>query len=107
MLVLCRANDKVRTWEAGMRFGDRGRSLLDASLSISHSRWRNIQADFIDSSGFPTTANIGNGRITRLSGALAMRPTSALTFESGAVYNHSHDTDLSHTEERRVGQESC
>src|SRR3546814_2377555 len=33
-------NDKVRTWEAGMRFGDRGRSLLAASLSTSHSRWR-------------------------------------------------------------------
>src|SRR3546814_1772113 len=51
-------NDKVRTWEAGMRFVDRGRSLLDASLSISHSRWRNTQADFIDSSGFPPTAHI-------------------------------------------------
>src|SRR3546814_9820575 len=78
-----------------MRFGDRGRSLLDASLSISHSRWRNIQADFIDSSGFPTTANIGNGRITSLSGAMAVRPTSALTFELGAVYNHSRVDDLS------------
>ena len=88
-------NDKVRTWEAGMRFGDRGRSLLDASVSISHSRWRNIQADFIDSSGFPTTANIGNGRITSLSGAVAMRPTAALTFELGAVYNHSRVDDLS------------
>ncbi|QCB56936.1 TonB-dependent receptor [Sphingopyxis sp. PAMC25046] len=88
-------NDQVRTWEAGMRFGDKGRSLLDASLSISHSRWRNIQADFIDSSGFPTTANIGNGRITSLSGAVAMRPTDALTFELGAVYNHSRVDDLS------------
>ncbi|MFC3785833.1 outer membrane receptor protein involved in Fe transport [Sphingopyxis italica] len=88
-------NDKVRTWEAGMRFGDKGRSLLDASISISHSRWRNIQADFIDSSGFPTTANIGDGRITSLSGAMAVRPTSALTFELGAVYNHSRVDDLS------------
>ena len=88
-------NDKVRTWEAGMRFGDRGQSLLDASISISHSRWRNIQADFIDSSGFPTTANIGDGRITSLSGAMAVRPTSALTFELGAVYNHSRVDDLS------------
>jgi outer membrane receptor protein involved in Fe transport len=88
-------NDQVRTWEAGMRFGDKGRSLLDASISISHSRWRNIQADFIDSSGFPTTANIGNGRITSLSGAVAMRPTDALTFELGAVYNHSRVDDLS------------
>src|SRR3546814_5520893 len=76
-------------------FGDKGRSLLDASLSISHSRWRNIQADFIDSTGFPTTANIGNGRITSLSGAMAVRPTSALTFELGAVYNHSRVDDLS------------
>ncbi|HET6526244.1 TonB-dependent receptor [Sphingopyxis sp.] len=88
-------NDQVRTWEAGMRFGDKGRSLLDASISISHSRWRNIQADFIDSSGFPTTANIGDGRITSLSGAVAMRPTDALTFELGAVYNHSRVDDLS------------
>jgi iron complex outermembrane receptor protein len=88
-------NDQVRTWEAGMRFGDKGQSLLDASISISHSRWRNIQADFIDSTGFPTTANIGDGRITSLSGAVAMRPTAALTFELGAVYNHSRVDDLS------------
>lgn len=87
-------NDQVRTWEAGMRFGDKGRSLFDASISISHSRWRNIQADFIDSTGFPTTANIGDGRITSLSGALAVRPTEALTFELGAVYNHSRVDDL-------------
>lgn len=88
-------NDQVRTWEAGMRFGDKGKSLIDASVSVSHSRWRNIQADFIDSNGFPTTANIGDGRITSLSGAVAVRPTSALTFELGAVYNHSRVDDLS------------
>lgn len=87
-------NDQVRTWEAGLRFGDKGQSLLDASISISHSRWRNIQADFIDSTGFPTTANIGDGRITSLSGAIAIRPTDALTFELGAVYNHSRVDDL-------------
>jgi len=88
-------NDQVRTWEAGMRFGDKGRSLIDASLSVSHTRWRNIQADFIDSTGFPTTANIGDGRITSLSGAIAIRPTPTLTFDLGAVYNHSRVDDLS------------
>lgn len=87
-------NDEVKTWEAGVRFGDKGQSLFDASIALSHSRWRNIQADFIDSTGFPTTANIGDGRITSLSGALAMRPTGALTFELGAVYNHSRVDDL-------------
>lgn len=88
-------NDQVRTWETGLRFGDKGRSLIDASVSLSYSRWRNIQADFIDSNGFPTTANIGDGRITSLSGAVAIRPTAALTFELGAVYNHSKVDDLS------------
>lgn len=88
-------NDQVRTWEAGVRFGDKGHSLLDASLALSYSRWRNIQADFIDSNGFPTTANIGDGRITSLSGTIAMRPTDALTFELGAVYNHSRVDDFS------------
>ena len=88
-------NDQVRTWEAGVRFGDRRQTLLDATLSLSHSRWRDIQADFIDSNGFPTTANVGDGRITSLSGALAMRPSDALTFELGAVYNHSRVDNLS------------
>jgi outer membrane receptor protein involved in Fe transport len=88
-------NDRVRTWEAGMRLGDKERGLLDASLSVSHTRWRDIQADFIDSNGFPTTANIGDGRITSVSGAVAIRPTSALTFDFGAVYNHSRVDDLS------------
>jgi outer membrane receptor protein involved in Fe transport len=87
-------NDQVRTWEGGVRFGDRRSSLFDANISLSHSRWRNIQADFIDSNGFPTTANIGDGRITSLSGALAVRPTEAVTFELGAVYNHSRVDDL-------------
>ncbi len=87
-------NDQVRTWEGGVRFGDKGHSLFDANISLSHSRWTNIQADFIDSNGFPTTANIGDGRITSVSGALAVRPTEALTFELGAVYNHSRVDDL-------------
>ncbi|MBK6414190.1 TonB-dependent receptor [Sphingopyxis sp.] len=87
-------NDQVRTWEAGIRIGDNRQSLFDASLAVSHSIWRNIQADFIDSTGFPTTANIGDGHITSVSGALAMRPTAALTFELGAVYNHSRVDNL-------------
>lgn len=82
-------NDQVRTWEGGIRLGQRGETPFDASVSISHSDWRDIQADFIDGSGFPTTANIGDGRITSVSGAVAVRPTNALTFELGAVYNHS------------------
>lgn len=82
-------NDQVRTWEGGMRLGQRGLTPFDASLAVSHSKWRNIQADFIDGDGFPTTDNIGDGRITSVSAALAVQPVPALTFELSGVYNHS------------------
>ncbi|HEX2813492.1 MAG TPA: TonB-dependent receptor [Sphingopyxis sp.] len=88
-------NDQVRTWEGGIRFGEKGRTPFDASVSVSHTRWRDIQADFIDGNGFPTTANIGNGRITSISGAVAFRPVAALSFDLGAVYNHSRVDELS------------
>lgn len=86
-------HDRVKTWEAGVRFGDRKSAPFDATLSISHSRWTNIQADFLDASGFPSTENIGNGRITSLSGAVAVRATPAITLELGGVYNHSRVTE--------------
>ncbi|SNS43520.1 TonB-dependent receptor domain-containing protein [Sphingopyxis indica] len=88
------SNDQVRTWEGGVRVGERGETPFDAYVSLSYSRWRDIQADFIDASGFPSTANIGDGRITSISGALAVRPTRQLSFELGAVYNESKVDDL-------------
>lgn len=95
-------NDQVQTLEAGVRFGEKGWTPFDASLSVSHSRWRDIQADFIDTNGFPTTANIGDGRITSVTGAFAVRPTPELSFEFGGVYNHSRVTELFSTELRTI-----
>jgi len=95
-------NDQVQTLEAGVRFGEKGWTPFDASLSVSHSRWRDIQADFIDTNGFPTTANIGDGRITSITGAFAVRPTPELSFELGAVYNHSRVTELFSGELRTI-----
>jgi len=85
-----------------VRFGEKGWTPFDASLSVSHSRWRDIQADFIDTNGFPTTANIGDGRITSITGAFAVRPTPELSFELGAVYNHSRVTELFSGELRTI-----
>lgn len=87
-------NDQVRTWEGGVRLGEKGRTPFDAHLSVSYSRWRDIQADFIDSNGFPSTANIGDGRITSISGAVAVQPVPSLSLEAGAVYNHSRVDEL-------------
>jgi iron complex outermembrane recepter protein len=88
-------NDHVATYEAGVRFGKKGISPFDAAISVSHSRWRNIQADFIDANGFPTTANIGDGRITSVSGSLAVRPAQGLSLELAAIYNRSRVDELS------------
>ena len=88
-------NDHVSTYDAGMRFGRKGVTPFDATISVSHSRWRDIQADYIDANGFPTTANIGDGKITSISGSMAVRPVTGLSLELGAVYNKSRVTQLS------------
>lgn len=88
-------NDHVSTYDAGMRFGRKGVTPFDATISISHSRWRDIQADYIDANGFPTTANIGDGKITSISASMAVRPVTGLSLELGAVYNKSRVTQLS------------
>lgn len=86
-------NDHVESWETGLRFNS-PRDALSASLSFAHSYWRDIQADFIDGSGLPSTANIGDGKITSVAGTLAFLPAPRLRVELNAVYNHSRVTAL-------------
>lgn len=88
-------NDKVATMETGLRYGQRGRDPIDLSLSFSYTRWRNIQADFIDSGGLPTTDNIGDGRIYSLSAAMGWSPFDGFVIDAAATYNDSRVTDPS------------
>ncbi|KRB82278.1 TonB-dependent receptor [Sphingomonas sp. Root710] len=88
-------NDKVSTLETGLRYGARGRDPVDLSLSLSYTSWDNIQADFIDGGGLPSTDNIGDGRIYSLSGAVGWRPLRGLTLDLAATYNDSRVTDPS------------
>jgi outer membrane receptor protein involved in Fe transport len=81
-------NDHVQSWEGGMRW-TAPRAGIFASLSAAHVYWRDIQADFIDGNGLPSTANIGNGRITSLTARLALQPAPNLRVELSGVYNHS------------------
>lgn len=81
-------NDHVQSWEGGVRWAD-PRAGVFASLSAAHVYWRDIQADFIDGNGLPSTANIGNGRITSLTAKLALQPAANLRVELSGVYNHS------------------
>lgn len=87
-------SDNVVSWEAGLRW-QAPVAGLSTSLSVAHADWRDIQADFIDGSGFPTTANIGNGRITSVAGNIVWKPTDDLRIDLGAVYNDSRVVALS------------
>lgn len=86
-------NDQVQSWEGGVRAGSPHYGFA-VSLSAAHAYWRDIQADFIDGSGLPTTANIGNGRITSLAGTLSLFPIEGLKIDVNAVYNHSRVVSL-------------
>ena len=78
--------DRVATSEAGVRFGN---SAVDASLTFSWSRWRNIQADLVDGYGFPTTANIGDGRVLSVGWSGRWRPLAGLEFDAALYLNDS------------------
>jgi hypothetical protein len=79
--------------ELGARHG--GEGPLDIAASVSHTRWRDIQADFIDSAGFPSTANIGDGRIWTATFTAALDLTRSLRIDGGVTFNRSRIDDPS------------
>jgi iron complex outermembrane receptor protein len=85
-------NDRVATVEAGLRTV---RSGIDASLTLAHTTWRDIQADFIDGSGLPSTANIGDGRLWTIEGTVGTRVGRALRLEAAVSYNDGRIDDPS------------
>lgn len=82
-------NDRVATIEAGLRFGRSGTDRVSGAVTVAHTAWRDIQADFIDASGLPSTANIGDGRLWTIEGSAGVRLTDALRLEGAATYNDS------------------
>ncbi|MFN3865016.1 MAG: TonB-dependent receptor plug domain-containing protein [Erythrobacter sp.] len=83
-------SDQARTLELGGGWGVPGRGDFDLSASLSYTRWRDIQADFIDDGGLPTTANIGDGTIWAASVSGSVRLTRELRAEFGATLNDSN-----------------
>ena len=84
--------DRVYSYEFGLRHGRPGRGRFDFAASVSHTDWRNIQADFIDPTGLPSTANVGDGKIWTVSLSGGFSPSSELRFDWGLVWNHSRIT---------------
>jgi outer membrane receptor protein involved in Fe transport len=85
-------NDRIATVEVGGRYAD---AVVDASVTVSHAAWRDIQADFIDGAGLPSTANIGDGSLWALEAVTGVRPLPALRLEAAVSYNDGRMTDPS------------
>lgn len=81
--------DRTGTWEFGVRHGRPGAGVFDIAASVSYTRWRDIQADFIDNSGLPSTANIGDGRVWSASVTGGIQLATGLRVEAGATWNQS------------------
>lgn len=82
-------NDRVATIEAGLRTGRPGRDRFDGSLTLAHTSWRDIQADFIDATGLPSTANIGDGQLWTIEALAGFRLADGLRVEGAVSYNDS------------------
>ncbi len=82
-------NDHTATFEFGGRFGRPDTGPFDVAFSLSYTRWSDIQADFIDAAGLPSSANIGNGQVwsASLSGGVAL--ARGLRLDGGVTMNHS------------------
>lgn len=80
-------NDRIATFELGARHGRPGEGPFDLAANVAYTRWQDIQADFIDSAGFPSTANIGDGRIWSATVIAGVAVTPELRLDAGITYN--------------------
>lgn len=86
-------SDTLGMIEAGFRLGRAGRDRFAASATISYARWSDIQADLVDETGLPFTANIGSGRIIGFDAQMTWSPVTALQIDVASFFNRS---DLTH-----------
>ncbi len=76
-------SDGIRVGEAGVRLERSGPFGLAASVALSLAHWRHIQADLVDSRGFPFTTNTGSGRIAGVEGQADWLPVARLHLTGG------------------------
>ena len=80
-------NDRLATIEAGFRLGTPERDRFDLQGSVTRSKWYDIQADFIDAGGLPSTDNIGDGRVWTVTLNGGAQLSQALRLEAGVAWN--------------------
>ena len=88
-------SDRVATVEAGIRYGRPDRGAFDLSLTVARTAWRDIQADFLDGAGLPSTANIGNGRLWTIEATAGAQLAPGLRAQGAVSFNDSRIDDPS------------
>ncbi|WP_233998569.1 TonB-dependent receptor [Erythrobacter sp. YT30] len=88
-------SDRTSTLEIGIGVGELDKAGPTIIGSVSRTRWRDIQADFIDFFGLPSTANIGDGLVwtASLNGSMEVWP--GLDVKAGLAFNESEIDDPS------------
>src|SRR3546814_10722553 len=89
--------DRIGTAEIGLRWGGATDGNVEIGASLAATRWNDIQADLIDGVGFPTTANIGDGRIHSAGINATWRVVPALKLDASVYLNDSKVTDRKST----------
>lgn len=87
-------SDRVTTLEAGYRFGRASRDPFAFSLTVAHTDWNDIQADFLDETGLPITDNIGNGRLWTMEAAFTASLARGLRLDGALSLNDSNIDEL-------------
>jgi iron complex outermembrane recepter protein len=85
--------DNLASIEAGAKFAPSADRRWEATVTVSHAHWENVQADLVDTNGLPFTANIGTGRIWGIETQFAWRPAPKLRLSSAIFANDSRLTD--------------
>ena len=88
-------SDRLHTAEVGVRLGQRGPDRFHLESSATYSKWRNIQADYLDGRGLPSTNNIGDGRVWTLSANAGTQLTDTLRVDAGVAWNNGKVTKAS------------
>jgi outer membrane receptor protein involved in Fe transport len=82
-------NDHIATLEFGGRTGRAGIDPFELSANVSFTKWSDIQADFIDNAGLPSTANIGDGHIWSATVNGSVLLGEGFRLDAGLTYNDS------------------
>ncbi|QJU60337.1 TonB-dependent receptor [Sphingomonas sp. AP4-R1] len=85
--------DTISVIETGLRLERVGERGLSGSIAFSRANWRHIQADLVNTRGFPFTSNVGNGRIMGVEANLDWVPVRRLHIQSGALFADNRGFD--------------